>query len=702
MKRLRHSTFLLVLLLSVVAVVVGCTRDKHAEPAVIYDYLESGGFDHADSIVDAISETRDYEWTLRTIDSLNGLGQLSKPKYLFYRTVTLNMLNRQSTSLRLYYQLDTLDLRELKTETDIESYVYTYNNYIRMLCDMRRYDRALRESHKADQRLRSIGYTTFTEHHDIAQIMGESQLYLNQDDSAAVSFRKSVKGIHARLVNHRAPLDLRECQKTMNAIAKAYMRKGLYDMAKPWIAIQDSLFTIADRAEDRDTVFLDEMSAEINYSKAMLAHAEGKEEEARRAYRQYQQTSTAQQLASIVNNNEYLMQTGQYAQAARNFERLDEFMVTNAYKCDLENIGRYLLPKYRANLQAGHLDSAMQVASLVAGAYNQALADQKTSEADLVAMVYDTEGKERQIAEQKAELSRQQLLTVIVGGTVMLLFLLVYSVMRYRAYRKLDETNRQLVVANERAEEASRMKTRFIQQISHEVRTPLNIVSGFSQVLATPDMKIDSEELQSISRKIVDNSERITKLIDKMLDLSLINSKADIVCDDHVDAVELARQAIRQSGIGKATHLDFTLHIDDSARNAAVTVNQRQAVKALTLLLDNAKKFTLPQAYRNGEAPKDKPRAVLSVEAGTADVVYTVEDTGIGIPPDQTENIFMEFVQLDDYTHGTGLGLPIARALAQHMGGNVVLDTTYTGGARFVISFPRKNHENNVTSSLTL
>lgn len=676
------------ILLSVVAV-VGCTRNKHAEPAVIYDYLEAGGFNRADSIVNTISDTRDYEWTLRTIDSLNELGQLSKPKYLFYRTVTLNMLNQQSTSLKLYYQLDTLDLRELKTETDIESYVYTYNNYIRMLCDMRRYDRALREANKADKRLRSIGYTTFTEHHDIAQIMGESQLYLNQDDAAAVSFQNSVKGIHARLASHRAPLDLRECQKTMNAVAKAYIRKKQYDLAKPWIAIQDSLFTLADRAEERDSVFLDEMSAEINYSKAMLAHAEGKEEEARRAYYLYQQTNTAKQLASIINNNEYLMQTGQFSQAARNFERLDEFMLTNAYKCDLENIGRYLLPKYRANLLAGRQDSATQVASLVAGAYNQALTDQKASEADLLAMVYDTEGKERKIAEQQAKLSRQQLLTVVVGGTIMLLFLLVYSVMRYRAYRKLNETNRQLVAANERAEEASRMKTKFIQQISHEVRTPLNIVSGFSQVLATPDMKIDSEELQSISQKIVDNSERITKLIDKMLDLSLINSKSDIVCDDHVDAVELATQAIRHSGIDKATHLDFSLHIDDSARNAAVTVNQRQAVKALTLLLDNAKKFTLPEAYRNSEVPKDKPCAGLCVEAGPTDVVFTVEDTGIGIPPEQAENIFTEFVQLDDYAHGTGLGLSIARALVEHMGGSVFLDTTYTHGARFVMTMPK-------------
>ena len=680
----RHYLYII---LAVIAL-TGCNRQKHTESAVIYDYLEAGGFDHADSIVDAISDTRDYDWMLKAVDSLNQLGELSKPKYLFYRTITLNMLNQQSTSLKLYYQLDTLDLNELKTETDIESYVYTYNNYIRMLCDMRRYDRALREANTADKRLRRIGYTTFTDHHDIAQIMGESHLYLDQEDSAAINFQKSVKGIHTRLAHHHDPLDLRECQKTMNAIAKAYLRKGQYGKVEPWIRIQDSIYVMADKSEERDTVYLDEMRAEINYSKAMLALAEGKSEDAEHAYSLYQQTITARQLASIINDNEYLMLTGRYAEVARNFERLDEFMQSNAYKNDLENIGRYLLPKYSANLLAGRRDSAMQVASLVAGAYYQALADQKASDADLLTMVYDTEGKERQIAEQQARLSRTQLYAVVITTAIVLLFLLIYLVMRNRAYKKLNEANKQLAIANERAEESNRMKTKFIQQISHEVRTPLNVLSGFSQVLASPDIEIDGEELQSISKKIVSNSERITKLVDKMLDLSLINENADIACDDKVRVFDLANLAIQQSNISTASHLDFTLHIEDSAKEATITTNQKYAVKALTLLLDNARKFTHPLAYGHRPVPTDKRSVVLSVKADAKALIFTVEDTGIGVPPDQAENIFAEFVQLDEYTHGTGIGLPIARVLSQKMGGNVTLDTTYTTGARFVMTLP--------------
>ena len=116
------------MLLMAALTIVGC-GNKHKESAGIYDYHETDGFTHADSIIDAASDSRDYDYMLAAIDSLNDLGELSKPKYIFYRTITLNLLNQQSTSLKLYYQLDTLDLKELKTETDIESYVYSYNNY---------------------------------------------------------------------------------------------------------------------------------------------------------------------------------------------------------------------------------------------------------------------------------------------------------------------------------------------------------------------------------------------------------------------------------------------------------------------------------------------------------------------------------------------------------------------------------------------
>lgn len=652
---------------------------------MIYDYLETDGFNHADSIINDISDLRDYDWMLRATDSLYALGELSKPKYLFYRTITLNLMNQQSTSLKLYYQLDTLDLNELQTQTDIESYVYTYNNYIRMLCDMRRYDRALREANKADQRLHSVGYTTFTEHHDIAQIIGESQLYMGQVNEAAASFQRSLKGIHKRMVNHHNPLDLRECQKTMNMIVRAYIRNSKYEEVEPWIHIQDSIYNLAVNSEERDTVYLDEMQAEINYSKALLYLAQGKRQAAEHAYEAYQRTNTAKQLFSIVNNNQYLMLTGRFTEVARNFERLDEFLYGNAYKCDLENLGRYMIPKYRANLLAGRIDSALATANKVADYYYQALAEQKQSDADLLTMVYDTEGKERQIAEQRAELLHQRSVGIAVGSLLVIIFLVVHALFRRQAFRRLNDSNRELLIANEKAEESSKMKAKFIKQISHEVRTPLNVLSGFTQVLTTPGMELSSDELQSINKKIVENSERITKLVDKMLDLSEVNNYSVIVCRDTVKPVEIACEAVEKSGIKEASHLNFELKVTPWTETEAFVTNRKKAVKVLSLLLDNALKFTRPV---NPKPTDHLERVTLKVDQKDKQMMFVVEDTGIGVPPQEAENIFTEFVQLDEYYEGTGIGLSVARSLARHMGGEVALDTSYTGGARFVMTLP--------------
>jgi signal transduction histidine kinase len=263
-------------------------------------------------------------------------------------------------------------------------------------------------------------------------------------------------------------------------------------------------------------------------------------------------------------------------------------------------------------------------------------------------------------------------------------FVTIYIVQHRKAYKKLNESNRQLVLANERAEESSRMKTKFIQEISHEVRTPLNIISGFSQVLANWDIEINYDELQDICHKIADNSERITHLVSKFLDLSMVYSNVDIETSETVAPADVARQAIEESGILKAAHLDFQLKVSSEAEAHRFVTNKVMAVKALNQLLDNAIKYTQTETLESVE----KARALLSIDIKEQEVVFTIEDTGIGIPSEQAENIFQEFVQLNEYSNGTGIGLTIARTLVRRMGGDIMLDTSYTDGARFVMTLP--------------
>jgi signal transduction histidine kinase len=279
------------------------------------------------------------------------------------------------------------------------------------------------------------------------------------------------------------------------------------------------------------------------------------------------------------------------------------------------------------------------------------------------------------------------MLWVIGVSLVFIILLHLHLVQRRKAFKKLSDTNKQLIEANERAEESERMKSKFIHQISHEVRTPLNVLSGFTQVLAAPDIEISADELQSISKKIVENSERITRLVDKMLDLSMVNAHTCAECNDKICPADIAYQAAQLAGITQATHLDFNLKLGARTSQVILTTHLKSAVKALALLLDNAQKFTQPIAFK-GKAPEGKASVVLNVNIDGQNVIFSVEDTGIGVPADQAENIFTEFVQLDEYTDGTGIGLSIARSLARNLKGDIKLDTTYTAGARFIMQLP--------------
>lgn len=240
----------------------------------------------------------------------------------------------------------------------------------------------------------------------------------------------------------------------------------------------------------------------------------------------------------------------------------------------------------------------------------------------------------------------------------------------------------------DQAMESSRMKTDFIQQISHEIRTPLNILSGFTQLL-TSGMELDETTQQEVTKGIVDNTQRITSLVNKMLELAESGSDTPLERNDQALAIQIAAQAAEDSGITQATHLDFDLDIAPEAETVMLTTSLAPATRALVLLLDNAMKFTHPAEAAGGvNAVTEKARAVLRVTVDDGMVVFTVEDTGIGIPPEESEHIFEEFVQLDKYYDGTGIGLTVARSLAQRLGGDIRLDTDYSSGARFVYTLP--------------
>ena len=290
-----------------------------------------------------------------------------------------------------------------------------------------------------------------------------------------------------------------------------------------------------------------------------------------------------------------------------------------------------------------------------------------------------------QVDELKMEQQQSKFLYMVIAASsimVALLLLLLYGWHTAIRHKKVSE---ELRIANERAKASSKMKTQFIRNISHEIRTPLNILSGFTQILTTPGIDLPEKEKAGLQERVEENTDRITKLVDRMLELSDISSEAVIERKDQADVQDIMDQAINQSCIilhtrpgDKDSDVEFAKTGSLAKESVVVRTNKLYAVRALSQILENAAKFTY------------KGSITLQVEYTDSKVRFIVEDTGVGIPVDEAEHVFDEFVQLDEFADGTGIGLTVARSIAQRMGGDLWLDTNYTQGARFVFEILRK------------
>ena len=284
----------------------------------------------------------------------------------------------------------------------------------------------------------------------------------------------------------------------------------------------------------------------------------------------------------------------------------------------------------------------------------------------------------------------QQVRFYNILALVLIIFVFcLFIFFHHRSSVRLKKAYRELEIAKNRAQELSRMKSDFIQQISHEIRTPLNILSGFTQVLTMPDAKYDEATLLEIKSKITENTDRITSLVNKMLELSEARNQTVIDRTDNVTAVQIATEAINASGIDHASHLNFDLLISPEAKEVSINTNLAAAVRSLSLILDNSRKFTVPSEGRLlNPSSAQLQKVVLRITVLSGRLFFSVEDSGIGIPHKDAERIFDEFVQLDEYYDGTGIGLTVARSLTRRIGGDIKVDTAYIGGSRFVMTLP--------------
>ncbi len=516
--------------------------------------------------------------------------------------------------------------------------------------------------------------------HDI----GYSQMQLGHKAEAEKSFTKAWNDLK-QLSEKDSTFDITQvwARITYNII-DAYTSTEQFQEAAQWLTHGDEAIGKMASSPDCPASLAEEYMAGLNTHKALVYLKTGRRTEAEKAYQRFLGTAYSKSSKGTIEHCEYLELAGKWNELANLTPKVDSIIRSWGTPPSLYYFKSYLKPYLKGYIRSGRTTEALAMAERIAELADSIYDYEREHNAAELAIMYETQQKEKQIADQQSMLKNQRFLMAFIGILLLLISLVIISLLRLRNAKQLAEKNKELehknkelTEANARAEESSRMKTDFIQQISHEIRTPLNVLSGFTQVLTTPDTDLTDEERQDINNRITMNTNRITELVNKMLELSDIHSKSIIERTDKVNTIQIAAQAVEGSDIPKAKHITFNLEYDPSA-DKTIRTNSLSASRSLALLLNNAAKFT-----KEGNA---ELRITLDDTAHM--VVYTVTDTGIGIPPYEAEHIFEEFFQLDNYYEGTGIGLSVARSIVRRLGGDIRLDTSYQGGARFIMTLP--------------
>lgn len=520
--------------------------------------------------------------------------------------------------------------------------------------------------------------------------IGMCQLRLGYSKEAAETFEEVRQGALQLAQSYpQSPSCQESCILISSNIINYYMNQKKFDLVEPWL---DMMETALERyaATNAPTETYSDYLATLNCDKAIMWSMTGHHEEAEAAYQSFLSSNYAKKLRGVYDQAFYLETTEQWEKLLSIALRIDSAEIAAEVPPTLDYLIASPSTLFKAMVKTGRKEEALQKAEHIVQMLDSVKAYQHRSDAEELAVIYETEQKEQEIAAQRASLNSQRMQAIVVVVLLLLIFLGVlfefYRKLR-RAHTLLEISYNNLVIANERAEESSKMKTNFIRQISHEIRTPLNILSGFTQIITMPDMKLDEATRTDINHKIVENTDRITGLVNKMLELSDASSQAVIDRTDNVLAVQIAAQATDASEVANAKHLKFDLQVGDAEGAVTITTNEQAATRALTMLLDNARKFTRPAEAKN-EKQTEQQQVTLTLKKTESTIEFIVEDTGVGVPLSEAEHVFDEFVQLDEYYEGTGIGLTVARSLARRLGGDVVLDTTYTSGARFVMTLP--------------
>ena len=411
---------------------------------------------HGDSIALAARFTGDFQHFLAVTDSLAEIGELSPIRADGYRGVAYFQMGQADKCIEYFRRVVAI---ENPPAEDFWEYIHAGTNLVIMLTTDRDYDNAMRTALRLIDKLKDVdGPGRPSELQTLYLCLGDTQMMLERHDEAEKSYAEAYKWV-LQTPNDSTNRGIAASIETLENIAVTHLHHKL-DEAGVWVDRMDSLVTIYEKQPKPIEKEVKTLRALVYLHRAQVCQMRGQVAEAYRNYEAYSSTDFGQSVEGRINGCDYLVAARRYHEAADNYMNLDQFIRDWGYDYDLETIGRNLLPKFRANYHAGRRDSALSVAMQIAEVYDSALVRQKRSESAELATIYDTQGKERQIAEQSAKNRLVTAISMALGAVVMLVMAFaLYILLQWRITQRRNRIlAHQITVAVEYKEKYRALK----------------------------------------------------------------------------------------------------------------------------------------------------------------------------------------------------------------------------------------------------
>ena len=466
-QKLHHIIFIVIATL----LIMGCTGKGSQSLSDIPDDIVQT---HGDSIALAARFTGDFNHFLAVTDSLADAGELSQIRADGLRGVAYFQMGQIDKCLEC---LRSAIADETPPAADFWEYIHAGTNLVIILNSQRNYDSAMRTALRLIDLLKQTDSPRSAEELQTLYLcLGDTQLMLKRSDDAVESYNEAYQCVlHTR--NNSTSRPLAASIETVENIAASHINHQME--AGIWVDRMDSLLAVYEAQPKAIDKEIKAFRALVLLHRAQVCQMQGKETEAARYYEQYKSTDYGSSLEGRINGCDYLVEAHRYAEAADNYTQLDRFIKEWGYEYDLETIGNNLLPKLRSNYHAGRQDSALHVAMQIAEVYDSALVQQKQRDAAEMTTIYDVQGKERQIVEQRA--GKRLFTAISIAVAIIALLAGILAVYFFRQQRVIRKKNRVLVEQMTEAVEYKRMmeEGRSKSRVSDEViveKTPDEIV----------------------------------------------------------------------------------------------------------------------------------------------------------------------------------------------------------------------------------